>query len=248
MGTRRVGNRRWSEARAERAPATPGDAPGDLADVLRVLGVAADAMNARLFGGALDPHFQITTPPTGTCHAFGRYWPAGRWRKRSRPQAEVAVFAEGLDRPLADVLLTLLVGLLRHHNASRGIQDASRQGRYLNGEFAKTARDPKIALLVPAQADRRWGFADVTLGEPGTSARDVCDTLVSQLGGALPLARTYQEPAERAVTMHRYACACTPPLKFWAPKATLRMRCEDCGEHAKVTVTKRRGSRARDAS
>ena len=209
--------------------------------VLRLLRDAAELMNARLFKGALDMRFQVTTPQQGTCQAWGRYRPSGAWTNRSTHQAEVAVFAEGLHRKLDQVLVTLLVGLLRHCNASRGIVDASRQGRYLNRRFAKAARE--VGLIPPAVADRRLGFADVQLGPPGTAARDVVDTLVSKLGDRLELARGHSEPSDRPTTMYRYACQCTPPQKFWTSKPTLRMQCEGCGEFARVTETRRkRGS------
>ena len=185
--------------RVTNPPAIPLDraavASAHLDGVLRLLRDAAEFMNAQLFKGALDMRFQVTTPPQGTCQAWGRYRPTGAWTNRSANQAEIAVFAEGLHRPLARVLVTLLVGLLRHWNASRGIVDASRQGRYLNRRFAKAAGE--VGLIPPAVADRRIGFADVTLGEPGTAARDVVDTLVSQLGDRLDLAPLAPEPTDR---------------------------------------------------
>ena len=88
-----------------------------------------------------------------------------RWQHGDTQLHEVLVSGEGLNRPPAEVLVTLLHEAAHGLATTRGIQDTSRQGRWHNKKFAKLAAE----LGLSASKDDKLGYSPCTLTEQATA-------------------------------------------------------------------------------
>lgn len=110
------------------------------------------ALNARYFGNQLEePIITIQSTP----RAYGHVTVAKAWQKGATTRHELNIGAGTLNRPIENVVATLLHECVHLWNLQNGIQDTSRGGAYHNRKFrdAATARDLKISY------DKRIGWS-----------------------------------------------------------------------------------------
>lgn len=91
---------------------------------------------------------------------LGHWW-GGQWQVGSEPRGEVLLAGEALNLPADDVFAVLLHEAAHSLNAARGIRDASRGGRYHNGNFRTTA----AAMGLRVDRADPYGWARTSLGE-----------------------------------------------------------------------------------
>lgn len=102
------------------------------------------ALNAKYFGGQLEePIITIQSTP----RAYGHVTVAKAWHKGTTTRHELNIGAGTLDRPIENVVATMLHECVHLWNMQQGIQDTSRGGAYHNKRFrdAATARDLDIS-------------------------------------------------------------------------------------------------------
>lgn len=110
------------------------------------------ALNTKYFGGQLEePIITIQSTP----QAYGHVTVAKAWHKGSTTRHELNIGAGTLDRPIENVVATMLHECVHLWNMQHGIQDTSRGGAYHNKKFrdAATARDLQISY------DKRIGWS-----------------------------------------------------------------------------------------
>lgn len=125
------------------------------------------AVNAKYFDGELEePIITIQSTPK----AYGHVTIAKAWQRGDTTRHEMNIGAGTLDRPIENVVATLLHECVHLWNLQNGIQDTSRGGAYHNKKFkqAAEARDLKISY------DPRIGWS---VTEP-TDA--LCDFILEQ--------------------------------------------------------------------
>ena len=101
-------------------------------------------LNAHYFDGQIEePIITIQSTP----RAYGHVTVAKAWQKGQENRHELNIGAGSLDRPIENIVATLLHETCHLWNIQQGIQDTSRGGAYHNKRFKATAeaRDLKIS-------------------------------------------------------------------------------------------------------
>jgi len=113
----------------------------------------------------------ITIQSSGRKNNLGHFW-ADRWDGDTTKEGEdkeiyheINICAERMNRPVNDILETLLHELSHLHNSVLGIEDCNA-AQYHNKEFKKTAE--KYGLIVDKFPGRGWALT--SLSEEGISA------------------------------------------------------------------------------
>lgn len=102
------------------------------------------ALNTKYFGGQLEePIITIQSTP----RAYGHVTVAKTWSRGESKRHELNIGAGALDRPIENVVATVLHEAVHLWNMQTGVQDTSRGGAYHNKKFrdAAEARDLKIS-------------------------------------------------------------------------------------------------------
>ena len=110
------------------------------------------ALNAKYFGGQLEePIITIQSTPK----AYGHVTVAKAWTRGETTRHELNIGAGTLDRPIENVVATLLHECVHLWNMQQGIQDTSRGGAYHNRKF----RDAAVARDLIIEHDPRIGWS-----------------------------------------------------------------------------------------
>ncbi|MGD9795035.1 MAG: hypothetical protein AB7V43_16310 [Acidimicrobiia bacterium] len=112
---------------------------------------------------------------------LGHWW-GGRWMADGQVRGEVLLAGEALHLQPSQVFEVLLHEAAHGLNAARGVQDASRGGRYHNGKFKSAAEE--LGLVVTSMPP--YGWAHTALGP---NASKVYEPDISRLGDAMRIAR-----------------------------------------------------------
>lgn len=103
------------------------------------------------FGGVLEePIITIQTTPG----AYGHVTVAKTWRKGQEMRHELNIAADWLDRPIEQVVATMIHEMVHLYNIQQGIQDCSRGGTYHNKKF----RDEAERHMIRVDKDDRYGW------------------------------------------------------------------------------------------
>ncbi|MVB11983.1 hypothetical protein CAFE_27120 [Caprobacter fermentans] len=194
------------------------------------LELAYQVLNNRYFEGRLNE--PIITIQKTKC-AYGHVTVGKVWRSGAEHRHELNIGAGTLDRPIANVIATLLHEMVHLWNIQEGIQDCSRSGYYHNKRFrdAANCRDLEIgfsknigwSITQPAPAlcafieEQGWREIDMNRDEVGAREK----------GGA-DAANVPNGMAHRPSSTRKYVC----PACHTSVRATheVRVRCEDCNE------------------
>lgn len=111
------------------------------------------ALNARYFDGCLEePIITIQSTP----RAYGHVTVDKAWHERSgETRHELNLGAGILDRPIENVVSTLLHEMVHLYNLQIGVQDCSRGGTYHNKRF----RDAAVSRDLQISYDSRIGWS-----------------------------------------------------------------------------------------
>lgn len=109
-------------------------------------------LNQDFFGGQLDtPIITIQSTP----RAYGHYTLFNAWNVKGEGRKEVNIGAGTLDRPIENVIATLLHEMCHQYNDTIAqVQDCSRGGTYHNKHFQKCAMEH--GLLVSRSDKYGW--------------------------------------------------------------------------------------------
>lgn len=187
------------------------------------------------------PGVMLLAAPASRGNVLGHF-AALRWRGRkedARPVHEVVVVAEHLDRPVEEVLGTLLHEAAHALSFERGVKDCSRN-QYHNQNFKKAAES--LGLHVEQMPHYGWARTRLTDETKTRYAQELAllaQVLVHRAPEAAPGRTGTKTPSDDAEegddkprSRNRKAtCAC--PYIIRVSKKTLdetAIRCETCGE------------------
>lgn len=121
------------------------------------------AVNARYFNGELEePIITIQSTPK----AYGHVTVAKAWQRGETTRHELNIGAGTLDRPIENVVATLVHECVHLYHLQNGIQDCSRGGQYHNKKFKAMAEkcdlqisyDPRIGWIITGPTDALCAF------------------------------------------------------------------------------------------
>lgn len=108
-------------------------------------------LNQDWFGGELEePIITIQSTPT----AYGHVTVAKSWKRKDDWRHELNLGAETLDRPIENVIATLLHEMTHLYNIAHNVQDCSRGGTYHNRKFKEEAERRGLVIA----KDERYGW------------------------------------------------------------------------------------------
>lgn len=191
--------------------------------IIEALETAHAHFNGALFGGRLKTSPVITIQTKGRKNALGWYW-AGRWQNGTSAPAELNMSAEDLKRPADQVLETLVHEMVHQAAHEAGVKDTSRNGAYHNKKFRELAE--AAGLCVPAEPDKRHGFAFTSLGPVGQRARVQVESIRSKIEPVLVLARTLPAGKPSKGKMLLFMCGCG--FKIRCGRSELSATCNAC--------------------
>lgn len=101
------------------------------------------ALNADSFNGELDEPI-ITIQDTPTAYGHVTVWKT--WSVKENRQRELNIAAGTLQRPIEDVVATMLHEMVHLYNLQHEIQDCSRGGTYHNKKFRDEAQKHMLQI------------------------------------------------------------------------------------------------------
>lgn len=108
-------------------------------------------LNRDSFGGELEePIITIQTTPT----AYGHVTVAKTWKRGEESRHELNISADWLDRPIEQVVATMLHEMVHLYNIQHDIQDCSRGGSYHNKKFKDEAEKHMLRI----DKDDKYGW------------------------------------------------------------------------------------------
>ena len=136
------------------------------------------ALNADSFAGELEePIISIMSTPG----AFGHITVGKVWKRKGEDRHELNIAADWLQRPIENVVATMIHEMVHLYNIQHGIQDTSRGGSYHNKKFKEEAEKHMIRIeksekygwtitsptdeLLEYIMDKGWG--DIDMGRGG---------------------------------------------------------------------------------
>jgi len=180
------------------------------------------ALNARYFDNKLEePIITVQSTP----RAYGHVTVAKSWRKGQENRHELNIGAGTLDRPVENVVATLLHECVHLWNIQQGIQDCSRGGTYHNKKFrdAATQRDLDISY------DSRIGWS---ITEP-TEA--LIDFIIEQGWGDIQMNRIEWGYISTGTGSGNATGKTTPPTTTGKPNHTRKYQCPCCQNSVRAT-------------
>lgn len=94
------------------------------------------ALNADWFAEELEePIITIQSTP----RAYGHVTVSKTWKRKDEDRHELNMGAETIDRPIEEVVATMVHEMVHLYNLAHGIQDCSRGGSYHNKRFKEEA-------------------------------------------------------------------------------------------------------------
>lgn len=113
------------------------------------------ALNADFFDGELEePIITIQSTP----RAYGHVTVAKTWKRKDENRHELNLGAETLDRPIENVVATMVHEMVHLYNLAHGVQDCSRGGMYHNKRFKEEAE--KRGLIIDHHDKYGWTITE----------------------------------------------------------------------------------------
>lgn len=185
-------------------------------------------LNGRLFEGSLETPV-ITVSPDTTKGAYGWFTTWRAWTsdddesvKASTGYFEITCCAEHLQRPIAEVVGTLLHEMVHLYCHMNGIKDTSRQGWYHNQQYKKAA---EAHGLIVTKSDK-YGWAHTKLDEE--TSKWLAKRKATEDFGLHR--RAVPKKQRKTVKSHsiKYQCPCCGnSVRATKP---VSIRCEDCDQ------------------
>lgn len=101
------------------------------------------ALNQQYFGGELEEPIITIQSTKG---AYGHVTVAKAWRRKDDWRHELNIGAETLDRPIEDVVATILHEMVHLYNLAHEVQDCSRGNSYHNKKFREEAERRGLSI------------------------------------------------------------------------------------------------------
>ena len=187
------------------------------------------AVNAKYFSGQLEePIITIQSTPK----AYGHVTVAKAWQRGESTRHELNIGAGTLDRPIENVVATLVHECVHLWNLQNGVQDCSRGGQYHNKRFKALAEqcdlqisfDPRIGWSITDPTDALCEF----ILEQGWTDIHMSHIEWRYTPRGTDTGSTTRKPAGSSSNSHsiKYMCPCCKN-SVRATKA-VNIKCADC--------------------
>lgn len=114
-------------------------------------------LNEDWFNGELEePIITIQSTP----RAYGHVTAAKTWKKKGETRHELNLGAETLNRPIENIVATMLHEMVHLYNIAHDVQDCSREGTYHNKKFKEEAE--RRGLLISHHEKYGWTITEPT--------------------------------------------------------------------------------------
>ncbi len=169
---------------------------------------------------------QLETPiitVMSTPRAYGHVTCKKVWKSKDTSRYELNIGAGTLDRPIENVVSTLLHEMVHIYHLQNGIQDTSRGNTYHNKKFK--AKAESVGLVI--DHDPKIGFFVTSPSE------DLIDYVIAQGWNDIPLVRS-----ERLrISTGKGAASSDSEDKQKRPSSTRKYICPSCGMSVRATKT-----------
>ena len=126
-----------------------------LKNMQEVLEYGFDVLNKVYFDGELPP---IVITIMSAPRSNGHFTINREWRVAEERFNEINISAEHLDRPIENIMATLMHEMVHYHSQINGIQDVSQNYRYHNKKFKEEAE--KRGLLISQGKYIGWSITE----------------------------------------------------------------------------------------
>lgn len=123
-----------------------------VSEITAFLENAYKVLNQQFFDGELS---KVVITVQSSPKAYGHYTTWDAWNEEKQGFREINIGAETLNRPIGNVIATLLHEMVHHYCDIKGIKDTSRGGVYHNKRFKEQAEMRGLVL----DYDPRIGFS-----------------------------------------------------------------------------------------
>ncbi len=123
-----------------------------ISEITAFLENAYNVLNEKFFNGELS---KVVITVQSSPKAYGHYTPWDSWSENQQGYREINIGAETLNRPIGNVVATLVHEMVHHYCDMKGIKDTSRNHVYHNKRFKNEAEMRGLVL----DYDGRIGFS-----------------------------------------------------------------------------------------
>lgn len=123
-----------------------------ISEITAFLENAYEVLNQQFFNGELS---KVVITIQSSPKAYGHYTTWDAWNEENRGYREINIAAETLNRPIGNVIATLVHEMVHHYCNLKGIKDTSRGNVYHNKRFREQAEMRGLVL----DYDGRIGFS-----------------------------------------------------------------------------------------
>lgn len=187
-----------------------------ISDIAKFLETAFDKLNERFFDNEL-PRPMVTIQSTPK--AYGHFTMYDAW-VGDEGKKEINLGAETLNRPIDNVIATLVHEMVHYYCFIRGIKDTSNAGRYHNKRFKAEAESRGLSI---SYAER--------IGWSVTEPDEVLKGFVHSNGWSnITFARNTPTKAagKKKNPLRKYICPCCEAFVYATKPVTIR--CEECDQ------------------
>lgn len=180
------------------------------------------ALNQDFFDGELEePIITIQSTP----RAYGHVTVAKTWKRKDENRHELNLGAETLDRPIENVVATIVHEMVHLYHLAHGVQDCSRGGTYHNKKFRDEAE--RRGLIINHHDKYGW-----TITEPSERLMEyILEQGWSEIRMNRGLSWTPPPSAGGKAGAGDVAITGTPPKK----SSTRKLICPCCGNSVRAT-------------
>ena len=114
-----------------------------LKNMQEVLEYGFEVLNKKYFEGNLPP---IVITIMSSPRSNGHFTINREWRVDEERYHEINISAEHLDRPIEEIMSTLMHEMIHYHCSLHNIRDVSSNGRYHNGKFKAEAESRGLII------------------------------------------------------------------------------------------------------
>lgn len=184
------------------------------------------ALNADWFGGELEePIITIQSTP----RAYGHVTVAKTWKRKDGFRHELNIGAETLNRPIENVVATILHEMVHLWNLAHGVQDCSRGNTYHNKKFRDEAE--RRGLVISHHEKYGW-----TITEPSNALLDyILEQGWSEIG--MNRGRGWTPPPSTGGKAGNggQGVPGVPGTQTKKPSSTRKLQCPCCGNSVRAT-------------
>lgn len=183
-------------------------------------------LNNDSFGGLLEePIITIQSTPT----AYGHISVAKTWKTGEDEKHELNISADWLNRPIENVVATMIHEMTHLMNIQNNIQDCSRGGSYHNRKFKEEAEKHMISIA----KDEKYGW---TITSP---TEELLEYIILQGWDEIEMSRGFSFPSFGGSTGGKAVGTATRPGTQPGTKSKGNSRkhvCPVCGRCARTTM------------